>query len=49
MKVKLEMVMDIDREFFEEAKRFEHHIEGLVDVDSYPEIKSISGVKVTPE
>ena len=47
MKVKFEIEMEIDDDFFDDAKRWEHHADELLDLDDYPEIKSISGCKVT--
>lgn len=47
--VKLEMVLEISdgKESMEEIGKLEHHVEYLLDLDSYPEIIGISGVKVT--
>lgn len=47
MKVKFEIEMEIDDDFFDGAKRWEHHADEFLDLDDYPEIKSISGCKVT--
>lgn len=45
MIVEIKMKMDIEDEFFEELARIsDHHIDRLVDLDSYPEIKSVSNV-----
>lgn len=38
--VKLEVRMEIDENVFETLKRVEHHIEELLDLDSYPGIKN---------
>ena len=47
--VKVEMYFEIeDKEnAMEEMKKLEHHAERLLDLDSYPEIKSVYGVTVT--
>lgn len=46
--VHVQMYMDIDESFLEESKRWEHHIERLIDVDNfYPDIRQIFNVKVT--
>lgn len=47
MKIKFEITMEIADGFAEEAKNWEHHAERLLDLDSYSEIKSVSGCKVT--
>ena len=45
MIVEIKMKMDIEDDFFEELSRIsDHHIDRLVDLDSYPEIKSVSNV-----
>lgn len=45
--IKLEMILDVDtKENAEALKKLEHHAECLLDLDSYPEIKSVHGVKV---
>ena len=45
--VKLEMKVEIDEDAFDTLKRVEHHVEELLDLDSYPEIKHVFGVQVT--
>lgn len=45
-KVKAEMFFDVEDHFVDEIKKIEHHAEILLDLDSYPEIKSVYGVKV---
>ena len=45
-KVKVEMFFDVEERFVDEIKKIEHHAEFLLDLDSYPEIKSVYGVKV---
>ena len=47
MKVKLSMVLDINGKNLEDIKKLEHHIENLVDLDSWPEIINVSSVKVS--
>lgn len=49
--VKVEMYFEIEDEedAMEEMKKLEHHAERLLDLDSYPEIKSVYGVKVNEE
>lgn len=45
MIVEIKMKVDIEDDFFEELARIsDHHIDRLVDLDSYPEIKSVSNV-----
>lgn len=46
-KIKFEITMEVNENFIHEAKNWEHHAEYLLDLDSYPEIKSISDCKVT--
>lgn len=47
-KVKVEMLFDVDTEKHAvELKVLEHHAERLLDLDSYPEILSVYGVKVS--
>lgn len=46
-KVKMTMFFDVPNEDdIEELKRLEHHVEYLLDLDSYPEIESVYGVVV---
>lgn len=47
MIVKLDVLMDVDESGIEEIEKLTHHIEYLLDLDSYPEIKSVFNVKVT--
>ena len=49
--VKVTMYFEIadDENAMEEIKKLEHHAERLLDLDSYPEIKSVYGVKVEEE
>lgn len=45
MIVDVKFKMEIEEDFFEELTRIaDHHIDRLIDVDSYPEIKSVSNV-----
>ena len=41
--------MDVEDSFVDDAKRLEHHADGLLDLDSYPEIKSVYGCQVSEE
>lgn len=45
--IKFEITMEAEDDFVEEAKKWEHHADYLLDLESYPEIKSIYGCKVT--
>lgn len=47
VKVKIEMFVDIEADKMEELKRIEHHAEYLLNLEEYPEIKTVYGVKVT--
>lgn len=44
--IKLTMNLTIDADSMDEFKRLEHHIEELLDLDNWTEIKSVYGVKV---
>lgn len=46
MEVKLEICMQIEKDAFQELKKVEHHAEYLLDLDHWPEIKSVYGCKV---
>lgn len=48
-KVKVTMYFDVDENGMEEIKKLEHHAEYLLDLDNYPEIESVYGVKVEEE
>ena len=39
--------MEIENKFAEKAKRWEHHAEELLNLDSYPKIKNVYGCRVT--
>ena len=42
MKVEIKFEMDIDSKFIDELKKIvNHHMEAIIDLDSYPEIESI--------
>jgi hypothetical protein len=46
--IKFEIMMEVEDDFAENgAKRWEHHAEELLDLQSYAEIKNIYGCKVT--
>ncbi|WP_462350153.1 hypothetical protein [Eubacterium ventriosum] len=45
--IKFEIMMEIEDDFAEEAKRWEHHAEELLDLGSYTEIKNVYGCKIT--
>lgn len=50
MKIKLELIMDLDTDFensLEAVKELEHHADWLLDLDEWPEIRSVSNCKVT--
>ena len=46
MVVEITMQMEIEDNFIDEIKKIEHHADYLLDLDSYPEIKSVFNVKV---
>lgn len=45
--LKVEMTVAVDDNKTDEIRKWEHHIDHAVDLDNYPEIHSISDVKVT--
>lgn len=45
-RLKVTMYLDVDRESVDEITKITHHAERLLDLESYPEIKSVSGVTV---
>ena len=45
-KVKIEMYLEIEDDFLDDIKKIEHHAEYLLDLESYPEIKSVYDVRV---
>ena len=44
--IKVEMTMDVEDDFINQAKVWEHHAEYLLDLDSHPEIQSVYNVTV---
>ena len=47
MIVKLEMLIDIDEADRDNLDVLTHHIDRLLDLDNWPEIKGVSQVKIT--
>lgn len=45
-KIKFEITMELEDDFTEGMKRWEHHAEELLDLGSYPEIKNVYGCRV---
>ena len=45
MKIILEMYLDVDDGAELELSKIEHHIDCLLDLDNWPEIKSVCGVR----
>lgn len=46
-KVNVSMIIEIESKAFEDlAKSIDHHIENFIDLDGWPEIQSISDVKI---
>ena len=45
--VNLSMNIEIEASAADSLKSLEHHIENLIDLDNWPEIKSVYGVEVT--
>ena len=45
-KLKVEMYLDVEEDFVDEIKKITHHADYLLDLESYPEIKSVYGVTV---
>lgn len=43
------MNLEVNEEDIEEIKKLEHHIEYLLNLEEYPEIKNIYNVKVEEE
>lgn len=48
-KVKITMCFEIEENAMEEIKKLEHHVEYLLNLEEYPEIISVYGVKVEEE
>lgn len=47
--IKLEMFLDVEDNAVKEIKKLEHHIDWLLNLSEFPEIKSVFGVKVFSE
>ena len=45
--IKFEICMEVEPDFVDKAKVWEHHAERLLDFRSYPEIKGVFACKVT--
>lgn len=46
-KLKITMFIEVNNDSdVETVKCLEHHVENLLDLDSWPEIKSVYGVKI---
>ena len=48
-KVKVTMYFEVEENALEEIKKLEHHAEYLLNLEEYPEIKSVYGAKVEEE
>lgn len=48
-KVKVVMYLEVEENKIEEIKKLEHHVDYLLNLEEYPEIKSVYGVKVEEE
>ena len=48
-KVEIKMFVDIDEKDIEKLQVIEHHAEYLLDLDSWPEIKSVYGVEINKQ
>ena len=46
MQVKMEMYLEIDDKDLELIRKLTHHIDWLLDLDSFPEIKSVEQVAI---
>lgn len=46
MEVKFEIRMQIGKDAFSRLMKLEHHAEYLLDLENWPEIKSVYGCKV---
>lgn len=44
--IKVEMTMDVEDNFVNQSKVWEHHAEYLLDLDSHQEIRGVYGVTV---
>ena len=47
--VKIEMTVDIDDNDINKLNVIKNHIDYLLDLDSWPEIKSVYGVNITKQ
>lgn len=45
--IKFEICMEVEPDFVDKAKVWEHHAERLLNFESYPEIQGVFGCKVT--
>jgi hypothetical protein len=48
-KVKVVMYLEVEENKIEEIKKLEHHVDYLLNLEEYPEIKSVYGVEVEEE
>ena len=44
--LELKMELEVDENAVEELKKLEHHIDYLLDLDDFPEIKTVRNVAV---
>ena len=44
--LELKMELEVDENAVEELKKLEHHIDYLLDLDNFPEIKTVRNVVV---
>lgn len=44
--LELKMELEVDENAVEELKKLEHHIDYLLDLDNFPEIKTVRNVAV---
>lgn len=47
--LKIIMYLDVEENGVEEIKKLEHHVDYILNLDEYPEIKSVHNVKVEEE
>lgn len=45
--IELKIKMTVENDFVDKAKKWEHHADYLLDLNSYPEIKSVYDCHVT--
>ena len=48
-RLKVIMYLEVEENSIEEIKKLEHHVDYLLNLDEYPEIKSVYGVEVKEE